>query len=126
MSFPVWPGGSPFTPFGMYNSHAVAERTLLEVLRPQGDSYRGVGMFAAGIAFVSDFRGQMSLPGENFSLTPKKKDTPKTGYKNKKEDPLWLQNSQKCPQNPALTPYMQKGPSVHPPSDRYVEAIARK
>jgi hypothetical protein len=29
--------------------------------------------------------------------------------------PVWSQNSQKHPQNPALTPYMQKGPSVHPP-----------
>jgi hypothetical protein len=29
--------------------------------------------------------------------------------------PLWSQNSRKCPQNPALEPYMQKGPSVHPP-----------
>jgi hypothetical protein len=29
--------------------------------------------------------------------------------------PLWSQNSRKRPQNRELTPYMQKGPSVHPP-----------
>jgi hypothetical protein len=42
---PVFGEGSSLSLFGMLGSHARVERTLLEVLRPQGDSYRGIDMF---------------------------------------------------------------------------------
>jgi hypothetical protein len=35
-------------------------------------------------------------------------------YLHHSKSPLWSQSSRKRPQNPALDPYMQKGPSVHP------------
>jgi hypothetical protein len=69
----------------------------------------------AHLKFFFAFRGQMSPMGEKVSPKPTKDCKPKTRYKNKNEDPLWSQNSQKRPQNPALGPYMQKGLSVPPP-----------
>jgi hypothetical protein len=36
-------------------------------------------LFFAHLNFFFDFRSQMSLMGENFSMKPKKKDNPKTG-----------------------------------------------
>jgi hypothetical protein len=65
--------------------------------------------------FFSDFRGKMPLPSEKFSLTPKKNDKPKNGYKKKNEDPLCSQNSQKRPLRYRVRTYMQKGVSVDPP-----------